>query len=726
MTLARKHIGAFLIFLLLFFPFVGLSAANKISHGRPALTDAIMLWNRRATSADSIDQESFAAMMGCMGYAVTKLDPQCLDAAALDERTLLLVPHASSRVLSANQIQRIIGTLATGLRLITDGESPLLGALHFKLGKPRRVGVVLDHIVPDNNLHWSDRPKVPWIAGLPDGTANVLYADSATGHPLVVNADLGRGKCLVLGPYLDALSGNGYSRFPSLVSAIVHDLECSAPFRRQGVDAYFDAGYRFSAPVESLAVFWRNAGIRAVHASAWYYNGTPVYDYRKLIDAAHRNGILVYAWLEWPHIGQGFWDLHPEWRQKNALLQDAKLDFLHLMDLQNPACMDAALRDLGQQLDLDWDGVDIAEFTITGAGAEALEGPARPDYFTSFGAPMREEFSAFAGFDPIEIEKQASPHFWKRDPAGLERFYQYRKVVNTRLLRRLVEFVFDQEKKRQRDWEVIHTIVDNTLHPEFDQLLGFDLEATLKLVKEFGITLNVEDPFMEWENPPVRYRRLRQTLHALIPEHPSMIDVNVVPIHPSSQRGFASEQALGSEFLQQLQTASEQDGRVCVYSEWTVFGQDWPLVPGAMAGGSTLRKSGNGWDVSVPATVTLDAVGGGIVLDNGMLWPCCDSAGILLSAGVHHLTFSRSPAVFDSTPQKVRLVAISGEFSDGKADSGGFEITYSSPSRCLVTTNTPPKTIMIDGSEIQPVVMRNKGYCVFMAPSGRHRLRAMP
>ena len=54
-----------------------------------------------------------------------------------------------------------------------------------------------------------------------------------------------------------------------------------------------------------------------------------------LIDACHRNGILVYAWLELPHVSEKFWDQHPEWREKTALLQDAQLDWRKLMNLTN-------------------------------------------------------------------------------------------------------------------------------------------------------------------------------------------------------------------------------------------------------------------------------------------------------------------------------------------------------------------------------------------------------
>ena len=468
---------------------------------------------------------------------------------------------------------------------------------------------------------------------------------------------------------------------------------------------------------------WRQWGIRAVHAAAWYYADARPHDYRRLIEVAHSNGILVYAWLEWPHIGQGFWDQHPEWRQKNALLQDAKLDWLNLMDLQDPDCLKAALGDLSRQMELDWDGIDIAEFTITGAGGEALQGPSRPDYFTSFATPMRTEFARVGGFDPLELENKNSEHYWQRDSLGLEKFYQYRKVVNNRLLRRVVEFIVDMEKRGKRDWELIHTIVDNTLHPEFDHLLGFDLDATLALLKEYRITLNVEDPFMEWVEPPTRYSRLRRTLASMIPEHNSMIDINIVPIHPTDQYGFPSEQATGTELLQQVQSAAERNGRVCFYCESSLFEQDWPLIPHAMAGGSTIRKSAEGWEVNAQATVTLDwGLKGLSPVVDGKPWPCYGDDGIILLAGTHQLLFAKNTGPADSDYHSLRLVDIGGELVECQRTSTGLDLVYVSPSRCLVSFDSSPKNLLLDDSPANLPVLTGKGRFIVLAPSGKHKL----
>jgi len=201
-----------------------------------------------------------------------------------------------------------------------------------------------------------------------------------------------------------------------------------------------------------------------------------------------------------------------------------------------------------------------------------------------------------------------------------------------------------------------------------------------------------------------------------------MIDINVVPIHPDTQYAFASSQPTGAEFLQQLQIASEGNSRVCVYCEWSVFHQDWPLVPYAMTAGATARKGQNGWEVSTPATVVFNLNGTGTVSDNGLPWPCYGPGGVVLPAGKHHISFGKTPAGTNSSRQEIRLVAISGELLECKAVIGGFEATYSSPSRCLISLSASPKRILVDGREEGVTVFKGRSDWMLLAPSGKHRL----
>jgi hypothetical protein len=695
----------------------------QLSHSQEDVTNAIIVWNSRAAGADAVDQASYEALIASLGFAPQRVSVGGLAKARLDQQALLLIPKASSRMLSAGQVRQIVKAVENGARLVTGGGGGLAGVLGLKLGKSQKVKTLIDHNNPDNRLHWADGKETPSFAEVRDSSVSVLYSDSSTGHSLGVKVDRGKGHCIVLAQYLDDLSGKGYSRFPTVANVICLALHCRPPFQRRAADVYFDPGYRFGIPIEDLAARWRHWGIRAVHASAWYYNGAHPYDYKKLIDAAHKNGILVYAWLEWPHVGKGFWDKHPEWRQKTALLQDAKLDWLNLMDLQNPDCMNAALKDLSGQLQLDWDGIDVAEFTITGAGGEALQGPSRPEYFTSFGTTMRKEFAAVGGFDPLELENPASEHFWKRDSVGLGKFYAYRQTVNNRLLRRVVQFVDSLNHTGKRDWELIHTIVDNSIHPEFDELLGFDLKTTLSLAKEFGITLNVEDPYMEWSEPPGRYRRLREWLVSLIPDRNSMIDINVVPTHTIDQPGFPSEQPTGTELLQQIQAAAERGGRVCFYAESTIFEQDWPLISGAMAGGTVMNKSGDGWEVTGPAAVVLrSAIGNNSVFVDGKPWPAHGANDVLLPAGKHQVSIQPPPASRNSDKKRLRLLALTGELTGCMETQTGIEVQYTSPSRCLLTLNGPAMSMQLDGISVTlPMLKKGRRHSI-VAPSGSHRI----
>lgn len=131
------------------------------------------------------------------------------------------------------------------------------------------------------------------------------------------------------------------------------------PFRAGGLWAFFDSGYRARVDLDYFARRWRKAGIGALHVAAWhFYEPDSKGDayLRRLIEACHREGILVYAWLELPHVSEEFWKDHPEWREKTAAQQDAALDWRKLMKLTNRDCFEAVGQGVRQLLErFDWD-----------------------------------------------------------------------------------------------------------------------------------------------------------------------------------------------------------------------------------------------------------------------------------------------------------------------------------------------------------------------------------
>jgi hypothetical protein len=685
--------------------------------------ETVLLWNSNAHNEDAIDQESFFTVLESSGFKPIRRVPGDLTNHLLGPNTLLIIPHASARLLSAKNVRTIIKHLPLGLTLITDGESGLERAMDIELGTPVRVADIEDHTFPELKPHWSDNPRVAWIKNFSDKKGRLLVSGGDHDYPLAITQRFGKGECLYFAPLFDPISGKGFARFVNLPYFIVHILHRHPPFQRQGADAYFDPGFRLHVSIDSLAKRWRQSGIRAIHAAAWYfYNQTP-YDYTRLIKAAHQNGILVYAWLEWPYVGKKFWDLHPDWRQKNALLQDAHLDFLYLMDFQNPLCLRAALDDLLLLLENDWDGIDIAEFSMTGVGTEALEGPLHPECFTGFTPTVRADFKKLHGFDQIELFDTASQHYWKKDSVALNTFYRYRVEVNNSLLSQVLHAVDSLNTARKRNWEMILTIADNSLHPEFDQLLGFDMHSTLELLQKYNVTLQVEDPFTEWTNPPERYTDLGKTYRRYLGDRPFIIDINVVPVHPPDQKGYSVAQPTGSEILQLWDKAAAQSSRVCFYSESTVFSNDWEILPFTMAARTEIRTDGQDLLINTPYTVVLTSVkmSDEFFLD-GTSWMCYSEEGILIPQGKHRLSFSERHDTMTIQVPRIRLVSISDELLRCRRNGDSLEVTYSSPARCALTLSRRARVMILDGVTVDFPIIQNEKNIVVMVPPGVHSL----
>src|ERR1017187_7801688 len=180
------------------------------------------------------------------------------------------------------------------------------------------------------------------------------------------------------------------------------------------------------ADADYLAARWRKAGISALHVASWhFYDADAERDeyLKRLIEACHRHGVLVYAWIELPHVSEKFWNDHPQWREKTAVLQDAQLDWRKLMNLQNQDCTTAIRAGLKQTMErFDWDGVNLAELYF-----ESLEGAGNPARFTPMNDDVRAEFLAQSGCDPIEL--------WNRraDAQSLRRFLDFRAGLAQRM-----------------------------------------------------------------------------------------------------------------------------------------------------------------------------------------------------------------------------------------------------------------------------------------------------
>ena len=252
-----------------------------------------------------------------------------------------------------------------GAILILEGESSLAEMFGFKRTKDSvRVASLADVHNPKLPIVWEKSLELP-VFTVPDG-AQVFARERWNNVPLSAGARRGAGAVL----WIAVPPGErGYERFPYLLAALC-DLGLDPPFRSSRLWAFFDSAYRSRVDVDYFAARWRRSGISALHVAAWhFYDSDPETDayLKKLIEACHREGIQVYAWLEMPHVSEKFWVGHPEWREKTALLQDAQLDWRKLMNLTNRDCfraVSAGVRQLIDALRLGWRESRRAVFRI--------------------------------------------------------------------------------------------------------------------------------------------------------------------------------------------------------------------------------------------------------------------------------------------------------------------------------------------------------------------------
>ncbi len=252
---------------------------------------------------------------------------------------------------------------------------------------------------------------------------------------------------------------------------------------------------------------------------------------RRLIDACHRQGILVYAWLELPHVSEKFWSEHPEWREKTAVLQDAQLDWRKLMNLTNRECfraVAAGVRDLVGRF--DWDGVNLAELYF-----ESLEGMGNASRFTPMNDDVRAEFRLVGGFDPIELFRGKTATAAQRAA-----FLDYRAALALRIER---EWLAEMEGLRRSKpyLDLVLTHVDDRFDTGMRDAIGADAARVLPLLDAHSFTFLIEDPATVWNLGPQRYQAIAERYRALTPHRDRLaIDVNIVEryqdVYPTKQQ----------------------------------------------------------------------------------------------------------------------------------------------------------------------------------------------
>ncbi len=591
--------------------------------------------------------------------------------------------------------------VARGAFLVLEGESALAAEFGFRTtGQRVRVASVRDERRPTLDIVWEHPLELPVVET--PVVARIFTRERWTGAPLVVGYQSGEGAVL----WVAVSPGQqGYERFPHLLHALA-DLGLDPPFRSRRLWAFFDSSYRLRADVDYLAGRWKAAGIAALHVAAWhYYEGDAEQDayLHGLIETCHRNGILVYAWLELPHVSEKFWNDHPGWREKTAVLQDAHLDWRKLMNLSNRECRQAAAEGIRRLVErFDWDGVNLAELYF-----ESLQGHENPSRFTPMNDDARREFRARSGFDPLDLFSPVSPRHYSKNEPGLRSFLDFRADLSLRIQ---AEWIAELETLRRRkpDLDLVLTHVDDRFDTRMRDAIGADAAGLLSMPGARTFTFLVEDPATVWNLGPDRYRRIAEKYAGLTDPGRLGIDINVVERY---QDVYPTKQQTGMELLQLVHRAASSFARVALYFENSIATEDVPWLASAASAAERFKRTGAKLTVRSQHGTGIPWKGAARV--NGQPWPVGDGEIIWLPPGAHII----EPAP-DLPP--MRLLDFNGDLRTAAVTGGGLEFAYESPTRAMAHLSAKPVRITIDGVDFEPRAFATEAGFMVRLPRGQH------
>jgi uncharacterized protein YdaL len=677
----------------------------------------LILWNHHARGALYNDQASIVGALRSVTIPVeTLFVGQPLD---LSRANLLIVPFASVDSLSPADYTRISQFVEDGGAVMTDGCQELARELGIRFSEHSvEVRRITDRLFPNERIVWRHEEVMRKIET--DGTEEVLAVEGKTGAPVVVGRSLGAGKVLFYGTFVDPQGVLGTGRYPFFVEHVRRFLKLGPVVRRESLEMFFDPGFRTTLSVEQLVKMWVGAGIRRLHAAGWHQYPKYTYDYARLIDLAHANGILVYLWLEPPQVSQRFWQEHPEWREKNLRGEDVRPSWRYPVALTDSACVDAMTEDYAALLAThDWDGVNLAELYF-----EAGRGFDDPHLWTPMHPSARNEVLRRHGFDLRRMFDPRAVEYWKSNAAVRRALVEYRIGVLDRVYGKILGRIAPIAASRE-GFEVMVTAMDSYHAPEMREFLGVDMDRILALQRRHGFRLIAEDPQSMWSGDPLRYVAMGDYYRRRTAESAGAyaLDLNILTFRsPDEVTPFPTLIQTGTEAFHLVNAAAQGAPRAAIYAESSVNPQDLHLLPFAWAAGVRFTPRADGADVSAPYSFVLQPASGvrEIAVDGMHLTPVRDNL-YLIPAGDHQLTYSEGPASdFDAHGIEPRIMSITGNLLGAAYTSGGIRLTYEADGRCLLSVSREPTAVTVDGRPHAFLALKGIDCYTIALPSGRH------
>jgi hypothetical protein len=625
---------------------------------------------------DAPDSASWTKILGSVGIHLTSANPS------------IFIAGASAPAATA--------ALAESHILILEGDSPAARALGFLPQKDKlSVRHIVDTHAPQMPIIW-EQPAEIFKTQLPEGFT-VYATERWQSAPVLAGKRTAHGAILWLAT---APGLSGIERYPYLLHALV-DLGLGLPLRGTNLWAFFDSSYRIRADSDYLARRWRESGVATLHVAAWHtMDPDPIQDeyLARLIRACHRNAILVYAWIELPHVSEKFWNDHPEWREKTAAGQDAQLDWRKLMNLQNNACRAAASKQIQILLNrFDWDGVNLAELYF-----ESLEGASNPARFTPMNDDVRADFKKLTGIDPKTLLEPGAR------PEDLRRFLDYRANLASNMQAQWLGEI-DKARVEKPYLDIVLTHIDDRFEPGIRDELGADIARSLPLMQARQSTLLIEDPATMWNLGPERYSKLGAQYRALTADSAHLaVDINIVERY---QDVYPTKKQTGVELFELVHEAAISFARVALYFENSLEKQDLALLP---ASANTASAELDDGILTLKALQPTRVIWQGGADMDGKPWPLLNARSLLAPAGIHKFEASASQP-------GVSISDFNGDIRSALGAADHTDLSYSSKSRALAVLGSDVSRIEVDGAIFLEAKYGDKLSSVVL-PAGEHKV----
>jgi len=634
---------------------------------------------------------------------VERLTPESALVALSGETTLVVVSNEAASKLDPALRSRLITYVERGGILLTWGPSELsreAGVVFKKETRP--IDKIRDLNYPDVKIKLTPpaevrlvefKNDVDMLAEAPDGAFPLLAALSLNDGTFFYSA-------------LPPFGGEGRGPYPYLLNTLKGYGLLTPIARAKRLEVYFDPGLREKTAIEDLVKLWARNGVRVVHAGAWHEYPEWTYEYDRLCELAHQNGMLVYAWFVLPLVSPKFWEEHPEWREKNPFGKEVNVDWRKAVSLVDPACRKAVKEWVTAFLRrYDFDGANLAGLHFGG------EGPEKPEFLSPFSDGARREFEKENGFDPREIWSEKSPRFWKNDPSALDLFFRWRIKWTTRLHEEFLETLSQARPSEQLALTV--TTIDGLARPRQARDFGVDVLEILNLRNAVPFTVQLMDP---GEKRPWGAQRVR----SLLKDYGRHLEPGNYTFHLNLSQGAPSlpvGRPTGLSLYSVIAAASPDP--VAIYSEDSIPDADWSFLANALAARAEIYAGTDRVTVNSAADVRIAlALHAGVQthLDE-VPWYASGSWEILVPPGRHTLTFKPASGASENSP---RLVDSSCVILDTALVTRGLRFSYKSPERACVVIDKEPLEVKIDGASRDGIRSEGiRGYPLVLPP-GRH------